>query len=398
MIPTELQQATASSTVEQWSAYLQDLHARIAHRFRRPEVRERIQRYILGLLGEIRRKNGWQMAEAIGETQPRSTQRILNGARWDADGVRDDLREYVVEHLGDEESGVLIVDETGFLKKGEKSVGVGRRYTGTAGKRENCQIGVFVAYASEKGSALVDRQLYVPHEWAEDPERRAEAGVPEEVRFATKGQLAKVMLRRAFEAEVPAKWVLADSIYGADSKFRTWLEGCGKYYVLAVHKTTGAWHAGRRYQVRTLSKGLDEGCWMRASAGEGSKGERLYDWACLELEEVLEEAGMRRWLLVRRDISDPEEVTFYLAYAPAGTSAQELARTAGKRWKIEETFEQAKGETGLDEYEVRKWEGWYRHVTLSMLAHAYLSVLRSVAETEQDATKKGVSDPTSVPS
>ena len=216
------------------------------------------------------------MAEAIGETQPRGTQRILNGSCWDADAVRDDLREYVVEHLGAKDSGILIVDETGFLKKGEKSVRVGRRYTGTAGKRENCQIGVFVAYVSEKGSALVDRELYLPHEWADAPQRRAEAGVPEKVRFATKGQLAKLMLRRAFEAEVPAKWVLADSIYGADSKFRTWLEGCGKYYVLAVHKTTGVWHAGRRYQVRTLSKGLNEDCWNRASAGEGSKGERLY--------------------------------------------------------------------------------------------------------------------------
>ena len=388
----------AIAATEHWLDYLEDLHARIARRFRRPEVRKRIRHYLAGLLAEIRRKNGWQMAEAIGETQPRGTQRILNGSCWDTDAVRDDLREYVVEHLGARDSGILIVDETGFLKKGEKSVGVGRRYTGTAGKRENCQIGVFMAYASEKGSALVDRELYLPHEWADDSDRRAEASVPEKVRFATKGQLAKVMLRRAFEAEVPAKWVVADSIYGADSKFRTWLEGCGKYYVLAVHKTTGVWHAGRRYQVRTLSKGLDEGCWKRASAGEGSKGERLYDWACLELEDGLEEAGMRRWLLVRRDISEPEEVAFYLAYAPAGTSAQELARTAGKRWKIEETFEQAKGESGLDEYEVRKWDGWYRHVTLSMLAHAYLSVVRSVAETEQGAAKKGMSDPICVPS
>lgn len=390
MIPTELQQATASSTVEQWAAYLQDLHVRIAHRFRRPEVRERLQRYILGLLGEIRRKNGWQMAEAIGETQPRSTQRILGGARWDADGVRDDLREYVVEHLGDEESSVLLVDETGFLKKGEKSVGVARQYTGTAGKRENCQIGVFVAYASEKGSALVDRELYLPREWADDPERRVEAGVPEEVRFATKGQLARVMLGRLFEANVPARWVLADSIYGADSKFRTWLEERGKCYVLGVHKTTGVWHAGRRYQVRTLARGLSEASWIRESAGEGSKGERLYDWVCLGLEGGLEEVGMRRWLLVRRDIDEPDKQSFYLAYAPAGTSVEQLVPTAGKRWKIEEAFEQAKGETGLDEYEVRKWDGWYRHVTLSLLAHAYLCVLRSVAPNEQDAAKKGI--------
>jgi SRSO17 transposase len=350
------------------------------------------------LLAEIRRKNGWQMAEAIGEAQPRSTQRILNGTRWDADAVRDDLREYVVEHLGDEESGVLVVDETGFRKKGEKSVGVGRRYTGTAGKKENCQIGVFLAYASEKGSAFVDRELYLPEDWADDPERRAEAGVPEGVRFATKGRLARAMLQRAFDAGVPARWVLADSIYEADSKFRAWLEERRKRYVLAVHKTTRVWHAGRHYQVKTLAKGLPRTRWRRISAGSGSKGERLYDWACLELQDELADTGAQRWLLVRRDIEEPEEQTFYLAFASTGTTPGELARTAGKRWKIEETFEQTKGEAGLDEYEVRRWDGWYRHVTLSLLAHAYLAVLRSVAEDEWEAGKKGIRNRISVPS
>lgn len=266
--------------------------------------------------------------------------------------MRDDLREYVVEHLGDEKSGVLIVDETGFLKKGDKSVGVGRRYTGTAGKKENCQIGVFLAYASEKGSALVDRELYLPHEWADDTERRAEAGVPEKVRFATKGQLAKVMLERAFEAEAPAQWVLADSIYGADSKFRGWLEERGKHYVLAVHKSTRVWHAGRHYQMQALAKGLPQTHWSRISAGEGSKGERLYDWACLELQDELADTGARRWLLVRRDIEEPDEHTFYIAHGPAETAPDELAVIAGKRWKVEECFSQAKGEAGLDEYEV----------------------------------------------
>src|ERR671913_469668 len=316
MSPTESEQITLGSTVEQWSAYLEDLHGRIAHRFRRPEVKERIRRYLTGLLAEIRRKNGWQVAEAIGEAQPRSTQRILNGSRWDADAVRDDLREYVVEHLGEGGSGVLIVDETGFLKKGEKSVGVKRQYTGTAGKRENCQIGVFLAYASEKGSAFVDRELYLPHEWADAPERH--------------------------------------------------------------------------YQMQTLAKGLPQTHWSRISAGEGSKGERLYDWACLELQDEFAGTRARRWLLLRRDIEEPEEVAFYLAYGPAGTASDELALVAGKRWKVEECFEQAKGEAGLDEYEVRKWDGWYRHVTLSLLAHAYLSVLTSVAESDRDTAKKGL--------
>ncbi|MDQ3639006.1 MAG: IS701 family transposase, partial [Actinomycetota bacterium] len=236
------------------------------------------------------------------------------------------------------------------------------------------------------------------HEWAEDPERRTEAGVPEEARFATKGRLARVMLERAFEAEVPARWVLADSIYGADSKFRAWLEEQRKHYVLAVHKSTRVWHAGRHYQMKTLAEGPPEVHWDRISAGLGSKGERLYDWACLELQDELADTEARRWLLLRRGVEEPEERTFYLAYGPAGTSVGELARTAGKRWKIEECFEEAKGETGLDEYEVRKWEGWYRHVTRSLLAHAYLSVLSSGAEGEQDAAKKGVSGRISVPS
>lgn len=395
---TQAQQTTPCSTVEQWSAYLEDLHARIAQHFRRPEVRERVRRYLTGMLTEIRRKNGWQMAETIGERQPRSTQRLLNETRWDADAVRDDLREYVVEHLGDGESGVLIVDETGFLKKGEKSVGVGRRYTGTAGKRENCQIGVFLAYASQEGSALVDRELYLPHEWADDPQRRVEAGVPEKVRFATKNRLAKLMLDRAFENEVPARWVLADSIYGADSGFRGFLEKRDKRYVVAVHKTTRVWHAGRHYQMQTLAKTLPQSHWSRASTGEGSKGERLYDWACLELEDELADAQTRRWLLLRRDIEEPQEQTFYVAYGPAEIAPEELALIAGKRWKVEECFSQAKGEAGLDEYEVRKWEGWYRHVTLSMLAHAYLSVLSSVADSEQNVGKKGIESRTPIPS
>jgi SRSO17 transposase len=331
------------------------------------------------------------MAQTIGETQPRATQRILDGTRWDADAVRDDLREYVVEHLGDEQSGVLIVDETGFLKKGNKSVGVARQYTGTAGKTENAQVGVFLAFASEEGSAFVDRELYLPEGWAEDRDRRTEAGVPEHARFATKGRLARVMLERAFEAGVPARWVLADSIYGADSKFRDWLEKRGKHYVLAVHKTTRVWHAGRHYQAKTLAKGLPRTHWNRISAGSGSKGERLYDWVCLELQDELTETRARRWLVVRRSIEKPDEHTFYLAHAPVGTVPDELARTAGKRWKIEECFSQAKGETGLDEYEVRKWGGWYRHVTLSLLAHAYLAVLSSAAGSEQEASKKGLS-------
>ncbi|MDP9458492.1 MAG: IS701 family transposase [Actinomycetota bacterium] len=388
---------TTNPVLENWPEHLEDLHARIARRFRRPEVRERVRRYLTGLLGDARRKNGWQMAEATGEAQPRGTQRVLNGSRWEADAVRDDLREYVFEHLGDEESGVLIVDETGFLKKGEKSVGVARQYTGTAGKRENSQVGVFLAYASKKGAAFVDRELYLPREWAENAQRRAEAGVPAEVSFVTKGKLAKGMLRRAFDAGIPVRWVVADTVYGTARGLRGWLENRGRSYVLAVPATQGVYHEGRQWQARAVARHLPQEGWFRASAGTGSKGERLYDWACVALPGP-ELEGTGRWLLMRRGTEDPEEFAYYLAYGPVETRAHELIRIAGRRWSIEDCFEAAKGEVGLDEYEVRKWSGWHRHITLCLLAHAYLALVRSMAQHEEDTAKKGISDPISTPS
>lgn len=383
-------------SVEQWSAHLDALHTRIAHRFNRPEVRERLRRYLVGLLGDVRRKNGWQMAEYIGERAPRGTQRLLGGANWDVDAVREDLRDYVVEHLAEEASGVLIVDETGFLKKGERSVGVARQYTGTAGKKENCQVGVFLCYASEVGAAFIDRELYLPEGWANDTDRRAQAGVPDDVSFATKGELAKKMLKKAFEAGVPARWIVADTVYGTARGLRGWLEKQGRSYVLAVPANRGVHHEGHQRQVREVAGVLPEEDWIRASAGSGSKGERLYDWACValptpEAPEADNQAG--RWLLVRRQIEDPRELAYYLCYGEAETTAPELIRIAGSRWRVEDCLAEAKGECGLDEYEVRKWEGWHKHVTLTLLAHAYLVVVRSLAQREEDATKKGVPRP-----
>jgi SRSO17 transposase len=387
----------SSLIIQRWSTYLEALHARIAPRFSRPEVGARAYRYLSGLLGEVGRKNSWQMAEAIGEARPRGVQHLLNDARWDADLVRDDLRAYVVEHLGDERSGVLIVDETGFLKKGEKSVGVARQYTGTAGKRENCQVGVFLCYASENGAAFIDRALYLPKEWAENSARREEAGVPQEVRFATKGKQAKEMLKRAFEARVPARWVVADTVYGTARGLRSWLEEQGCSYVLAVPGTQGVYHKGRQRRVRTVAKSLPEEAWFEASAGKGSKGERLYQWACVPLPDP-EEAETGRWMLMRQGIEDPTEYAYYLVYGPKETPVQEVIWIAGKRWQIEDSFEAAKGEVGLDEYEVRKWDGWHRHTALSLLAHAYLAVVRSVAEHEEGVGKRGISKRLSTPS
>ena len=361
------------ATIERRADAWRDLHARIARRFARSEARDRAGRYLAGLLERVERKNGWQLAEAIGETGPQGVQRLLNAATWDTDGVRDDLRNYVVDHLGDEATGVLVVDETGFLKKGKKSCGVARQYSGTAGTTENCQVGVFLAYASTEGTAFIDRALYLPQEWADDPARRTEAGVPEAVRFATKIELAKGMLARAFDAAVPARWVTGDAFYGRSHGLRRWLEERGRAYALMIPKTTAVEYQGQRERAEQMGARLSA-----ATVGE--------PWVCLELSDACA-AGMRRWLLVRCDAEDPDEHAYFLAYGPTETGADELLRVCTTRWQIEEGFAQAKGEVGLDQYEVRTWEAWHRHATLCLLAHAYLVVMRRVARQEERGKK-----------
>jgi len=379
-------------TVGQWSEALEKLHRRIARRFARSEARDRAKRYLLGLLGRVERKNGWQLAEAIGETDPQGVQRLLNSAKWDADLVRDDLREYVVEHLGDEQSGVLIADETGFLKKGEKSVGVARQYTGTAGDTVNCQVGVFLAYASKKGTAFIDRALYLPEEWANDPKRRAEAGVPEEVAFANKVELAKRMLERAFEAGVMARWVLADSLYGRSHEFREWLEERGRAYAVMVPKTNAVDLGGRKKKIEQLAQRLSEDAWSEVVPVEASGERRPWRWAYLELAADPGK-GMSRWLLARRGSEAPDDLAFYQAYGPEDTPVEELVRVCQERWAIEFAFEEAKGEIGMDHYEVRKWDAWHRYVTLCLLAHAFLVVTRLATRNEEVAHKKGILGP-----
>jgi SRSO17 transposase len=386
----EQREAVGVVVISRWAAGLDALHGRIAHRFGRAEVRERARRYLGGLLGPVSRRNGWQVAEHLGERHPRGVQRLLDAARWDADAVRDDLRAYVVEHLGDAR-GVLVVDETGFLKKGTKSVGVARQYSGTAGRTENCQVGVFLAYAGRQGRAFLDRALYLPKAWADDPARRAEAGVPATVRFATKGALAKAMLRRAFEAGVPAAWVVGDTVYGTDPGLRPWLEAERRAYVLAVPKSHRVWLGERQASAQTAVAGMPTAAWTRLSAGEGSQGPRWYDWAWLPLVGD-GPPGWGRWLLARRSVSDPRELAYYRVFAPLGTPLAETVRAAGSRWVIEEGFERAKGEVGLDQYEVRRWEAWHRHVTFALLAHAYLEVTRLAATRE--GGKGGAPTPT----
>jgi len=365
--------------VRAWAAGLDALHARIAPRFARSEPRRRVLAYLRGLLGNVGRKNGWQLAEHAGEATPDGMQRLLATADWDPDLVRDDLRAYVVEHLGDP-AAVLVVDETGFLKKGTTSVGVQRQYSGTAGKVDNCQLGVFLAYASRTGRAFIDRELYLPRAWTNDPARCWAARVPAEVGFRTKPQLARVLLERALDAGVPASWVTADEVDGGDPALRRWLEDRGMSYVLAVKGTeplgTATRESGRATAIQVAASVPPEQ-WVTCSAGHGAKGRRLYDWARVELAAPAA-AGCMRWLLVRRSRRDGE-LAFYACFGPAETSLLGLVRVAGTRWAVEEGFQQAKNEVGLDHYEVRRWPGWYRHITLALLAHAFLVVTRTKA-------------------
>jgi len=374
--------------VSAWVAELDNVEKRIGHVFARADTRRRAKACLQGLLSPAQRKNSWQLAEAVGDETPYGIQQFLYRAQWDADGLRDETREYVVDNLGDDEA-ILVVDETGFVKKGSHSVGVQRQYSGTAGRIENCQIGVFLVYASQHGHTFIDRGLYLPEEWAADRERCRQAGIPEEVRFISKPNQAWAMLRRAVEHNVPFAWVTADTIYGDYRRMRLWLESLPKHYVLAVSaKETVSLPRGERLRVKELLGTLPAEGWSRISAGEGAKGPRWYEWLRVPLMAPQTD-GWARWLLVRRSLTDPSELATYACFAPEGTPMETLVRVAGHRWTIESCFEEAKGEVGLDEYEVRSWTGWHRHVTLSCLAHAFLVVVRSQVPDEQPSPEKG---------
>jgi len=364
-----------------WEREVETLHERLGGLFKRSEPRERSLAYLKGLLGTVERKNGWQLAEWMGEATPHGVQHLLERACWDADAARDILREYVVEHLGGGE-GVLIVDETGFVKKGQHSAGVQRQYSGTAGRIENSQIGVFLCYAGDGGSAFIDRELYVPRQWIDDRTRCEEAGIPASVEFDTKPQMARRMLERALDAGVPCAWVTGDEVYGGDRRLRVWLESREQPFVLAVARNEPLWWQGPQHvSAEKIAQALRAQSWKRLSAGPGAKGERLYDWALAPLWRLQPTAQERRWghyLLVRRSLDDKRELAYYVVYAPRSKARlQRLAEVAGRRWEIEIGFEATKGECGLDQYEVRRWQGWYRHITLSLLAHAVLVTLRA---------------------
>ena len=373
--------------IDGWAQQLDALHARIAPRFERAEPRRRSLAYLKGLLSHAERKNGWQLAEEAGEVTPDGMQRLLNASRWDVDAVRDDLLAYVREYLADP-AAILVIDETGFLKKGTKSAGVQPQYCGTAGRVENCQVGVFLAYSSlvpAQTQVLVDRELYLPEDWICDLARRREAGIADDVAFATKPELARRMLERVRAAGLPATWVTGDTVYGGSTPLRSWLEEQRQPYVLAIASNDGVeLPTGERTSMHVLPReiaeyALDPHEWRRLSAGDGSKEARLYNWAFVPLVEPTA-AGFELGLLIRRPLDapdDPKKLAYYLTFAPLGTPLRTLIAVAGRRWTIEESLEAAKGEVGLDHYEVRHSHGWYRHVTLAMLALAYLAVVRS---------------------
>lgn len=372
-------------------------HERFSARFVRAEVRERSARYLQGLLGPVERKNGWQLAEAAGERDPAGMQRLLYAAAWEADEVLGDYQTWAVEQFGNP-AAIVVFDETGFVKKGTKSVGVQRQYSGTAGKVENCQVGVFMAYVTPSSHVLLDRRLYLPAVWSDDPARRTEAQVPASTTFQTIPQLALAMLRAAWQRGVPQAWVAADEAYGKDPAFLTALEQHGQRYVIAVATTAPVWaerpnvvvgpRGGRHLAAEAspvttaaaIVAGWPAAAWQRLIVGMGTKGPRVYDWAAARVVASRDQLpGPALWLVARRSPNDPAEVAYYLAFAPPETPLATLAEVAAARWPVEQCFEEAKGETGLDHYEVRSWHSWHRHITLAMLAHGFLAWQRREA-------------------
>lgn len=346
--------------------------------------------YFQGLISTVERKNSWQLAEQAGCENPYAFQYLLGRAMWDMDCLRNSVCEYVVDFMPQEE-GVLSIDETGFLKKGNKSAGVGRQYTGTAGRIENCQVGVFLSYATSQGRALIDRELYIPQNWFKEPLRCKEAGLPETLEFKKKPELAQEMLQRAFDNHIKPAWVLGDEVYSS-YRLRAFLETYLQPYVLAVASNCVVTIGLEQYTTNELLESAQPSDWQTISAGEGSKGERYYQWIRKTINSDSPD-GWERWLLIRRNINDPKDAAFYIAFAPNIKSLEDMAKAAGSRWTIEECFEMAKGEVGLDQYEVRSWVGWYRHSTLAMLALAFLTKLRwSLEQNEVQLLEKKISN------
>jgi SRSO17 transposase len=331
----------------QLRAALKAAVARLAPYFPNRAARASAAAYLQSLLSSVERKNSWQLAEAVGLANPYPFQHLLGRAHWDAELVRDAHCQEVLAGLGQNDA-VLAIDETGFIKQGKKSAGVARQYCGASGKIDNCQVGVFLSWQTAQGHALLDRALYLPQEWTAAPERCAKAGIPEDVTFATKPELARRLVERALEAGARPAWVVADSVYGADGKLRFFLEEREQPYVMAVTSAQSVWTGLTQRRVKSLAALAPADAWQRLKVGAGTKGPRLFDWAAVAINHPYEPRSWQRWVLLRRSCSDPEDIAFYLAFGPAGTPVSELAGAAGRRWAVEEAFAQGKGEVGLD--------------------------------------------------
>lgn len=409
---------THEPDLEAWAEHFAVFHARFAPFFGRSEPREAARRYLRGLLAPLPRKNCWQLAEAVGDDAPQELQRLLYQAHWDAEAVQAELQRFVVETFGHPE-GIAVLDESAFVKKGVHSVGVKRQWCGTLGKKENCQVGVFLAYVSPRGYAFLDRRLYLPEEWATDPQRRGAAQVPAAVTFQTKGELGQALLETAWERGVPMRWITGDEAYGDLPYLRERIAAQRLRYVLAVSSNTHAWttrpgmdnpdeytfgrprkhprlvrEAPPSQTVAAMVAAWPASQWQRLAIAAGEKGPRRYDWAAARI--VIRQGklpGEELWLLARRSIEKPEEIAYYLSNAAAETPLLTLAQVAGARWRIEQALEEAKGEAGLADYEVRCWHSWHRHITLSLLAHSWLTTLRSQERQREREKKPGSRGP-----
>ncbi len=375
--------------VSEWQGRLEELMSRCGTAFKSRLGRERAGLYVRGLLAGVERKNGWQLAEQAGDATPYAMQQFIYRSLWDEDEVSRLAHHYVAEKLGDAE-GVLVADETGFLKKGRHSVGVQRQYSGTAGRVENCQIGVFLGYASRHGRALIDRALYLPKSWTDDRARCDKVGVPADVEFQTKPELVQAMVTRALDEGVPASWFTADSVYGDSPALRAALEARPIGYVIGTSLNDAKVPIELEFMgLRAVIDAIEPDQWHRLSAGAGSQGERWYEWAMVELS-IFPRRDWSRTILVRRSLSDPSALAVYRCFHPDGTTIETLVRVAGCRWTIETKVEEAKGEVGLSHYEVRSWTGWHRHISLAMLAHAFLAAMKATSDpAEVEAVKKG---------
>jgi len=374
-----------------WSEAFNELFAQVAGLFGNAAVRGHGRWYLLGLLSHQERKNSWWLAEFAGDASPDGMQRLLNFSPWDEDAARDALARYVVQRMGDP-AAVLAVDETGFLKKGSRSAGVARMYTGTAGRIENCQVGVFTAYITPGGGrALIDRELYLPEGWADDRDRCRKAGIGDDVQFATKPELARKMIERAVKAGVPFSWVTADEAYGGNPALRKWLEEQSIPYVMAVSRDAMTTTAAGKKRADDLAALVPGSGWQRMSCADGSKGPRLYDWA------LIATTSPRHHLLVRQSLQPGEkgqlELAFFRCWSPRPVALPEFVAVAGARWGAGDCFGEAKNEAGLDHYQVRKYRAWYRHATLAMLAHAFLAV--TAGDSRQPAPQPPVPAPAS---